>query len=132
MSINQKLGWAFGVVFVSILIMGYVLWWALGELSWARQRIDFSYAYAVTVGKLDSQISRQMKEAFSIILVGDKEQEEEFKAIQKTVLKSFDEWETLLHDELQFLKTKSSDDDIAEQIHEEEAELNDLAEVRAV
>ena len=93
--------------------MGTVLWWVLGELSWERQRLDFSYFNTVTVRRLDSRISRQMKDVFDIILTGEQEQEKEFRTLQVEVFDTFEEWETFASQELQFLITRSPDEEIS-------------------
>ncbi len=100
------MGLSFGGVFVAILIMGGVLWLALEELAWRKQRLVFSYSNALTLRILDSQISRQMKEVFDIILTGEKAQKEEFEELQKAVFVTFDELEALAHEELNFLIQK--------------------------
>jgi signal transduction histidine kinase/CHASE3 domain sensor protein len=128
MKIKQKLGLSFGGVFIAILIMGAVLWWSLEELSWRKQRLVFSYSNALMVRTLDSQISRQMKEVFDIILTGNKEDIKEFEEHEKLIFIIFDKLEALAHEELKFLIDREE----IEEIEEEKEALQELADIKEI
>ena len=126
MSIRKKLSLAFSMVFLAIIIMGSVLWWSLEELSWARQRLDTSNSYSLTATTLNNYISRQMKIFTDILLIGKVEDEEKFSQLKFTILKTFDDWSSVVQGELIILRKKSSE----KEIQEEEEELEKIARMK--
>ena len=133
MNIKQKMGLSFGGVFIAILIFGAVLWWALGELTWRQKRLVHSYSNLVVVTKLDSQISRQMKEVFDFILTGEKNQKEEFEKLKKMVFATFDELEASVQEELQHLKERNSEQfEDNQEIEEEEEGIQEIIKIKEI
>lgn len=104
MKISQKLGLSFSAILAALIIMGAVVWWAQGELIWLQKRLAFSFDHIIVVKKLDSRIGKQIKEAYDLLLTG--EREKGFVKYQKSAFNAFEEWENLSHDEILFLREK--------------------------
>ncbi|MBU2437246.1 MAG: hypothetical protein KKE55_06090, partial [Candidatus Omnitrophica bacterium] len=99
MSIKGKLIRGFSLIFIIVIFLAGLLFWSLQKSRWQQRRIAFAFSELTKANKTSKDINRQLKEAFDILLFGEREIGE-YERYKEKVLNDFDEWEKLIHYEI--------------------------------